>query len=294
MNIFSVLQANYEIFHSRMLAWLLTPNESHGSGDRFLRVFFRLINAEALETEISTEVKISVPETARWRLADVVLKTAREFILVENKVDPAYQDPKQIEDELSGGRELARAEGREFRFVLLAPGPLSDELHQLIESSNQQFLSWDQLLRQLRSVSTEDLRPDIASILEEYFTFCDQQFVAKGGATSPHGGPSGDSAILRLGAEAMCEQLAEITVGTAVTAPELWPVFCSRYPDHLSQLEARWADSSNYSAKAWFATRLQQFAAKRYLLEETGEWIGTPEWSFPRVRVYRRISDEDG
>jgi len=238
-------------------------------------------------------VKISVPKTARWRLADVVLRTPREFILIENKVDPAYQDPKQIEEELSGGAELAKAEGREFRFVLPAPGPLSDELHQTIESSNQQFLSWDQLLKQFRSVSSGDLRPDTASILEQYFAFCEQQFVAKGNATSPHGGPSGDSAILGLGAEAMCEQLAEIVIGEAVTAPELWPVFCSRYPDHLSQLEARWADSSSYSAKAWFATRLQQFAAKRHLLEETGEWIDTPEWSFPRVRVYRRISDED-
>jgi len=29
-----------EIRHSNMLAWLLTPSESHGLGDRFLRRFF--------------------------------------------------------------------------------------------------------------------------------------------------------------------------------------------------------------------------------------------------------------
>jgi Trp operon repressor len=37
-NIFRVLRAaRHEIRHSNMLAWLLTPDESHGLGDRFLR-----------------------------------------------------------------------------------------------------------------------------------------------------------------------------------------------------------------------------------------------------------------
>ena len=37
-NIFRVLRAaHHEIRHSNMLAWLLTPDESHGLGDRFFR-----------------------------------------------------------------------------------------------------------------------------------------------------------------------------------------------------------------------------------------------------------------
>ncbi len=39
-NPFDVLRyAEYEIRHSNVLAWLLTPGESHGLGDKFLRRF---------------------------------------------------------------------------------------------------------------------------------------------------------------------------------------------------------------------------------------------------------------
>src|SRR5207344_497094 len=47
-NIFRVLRAaRHEIRHSNMLAWLLTPDESHGLEDRFLRRWLMQIVHEA-------------------------------------------------------------------------------------------------------------------------------------------------------------------------------------------------------------------------------------------------------
>jgi hypothetical protein len=46
-NTFRVLGIeNMEIKHSQMLAWLLTPSESHGLGDQFLRKYLMSLSSE--------------------------------------------------------------------------------------------------------------------------------------------------------------------------------------------------------------------------------------------------------
>ena len=52
-NIFRVLRiARAEIRHSNVLAWLLTPGESHGLGDTFLRRFLSRILMEHDEAKV--------------------------------------------------------------------------------------------------------------------------------------------------------------------------------------------------------------------------------------------------
>jgi|GEM_PF-4470544 len=61
-NIFRVLGINYELFHSRMLFWLWTPNADHGAGDRFLaKVLARIGLTSSREVSLRPEVKINVP-----------------------------------------------------------------------------------------------------------------------------------------------------------------------------------------------------------------------------------------
>jgi hypothetical protein len=64
-----------------------------------------------------------------------------------------------------------------------------------------------------------------------------------------------------------------------------------RFPDHATALDEFYADSKNYSAKTWFAFKLQQWASKRDLIEDTGQWqtCGGTTWGYPKVRIYRRL-----
>src|SRR5688572_3516526 len=105
MNIFSVLGVRYEVFHSRMLRWLWSPDADHGAGDRFWRPIRELLGVQATDDlVIDDEVRIDATESGRWRLADLLIRTSNLLILVENKVDPGYQDLLQVRDEIVGGK----------------------------------------------------------------------------------------------------------------------------------------------------------------------------------------------
>jgi hypothetical protein len=84
--------------------------------------------------------------------------------------------------------------------------------------------------------------------------------------------------------------VAGFAAGELLTAVDVWTLFTTQFPDHLTALNARWEGAKHYSAKVWFAFKLQRWAARRDLIEETGEWQRCgAEWGFPKVRVYRRI-----
>jgi len=213
------------------------------------------------------------------------------MVLVENKVDPAYQDPQQLQDEIEGGRLVAESENRRFLFVLLAPGPLSPELDKLLEEDGGRFVSWDELLGCFEPVPRDDLEPTAASFLNQYFEFCREQIVPSVRRQARAGGIAPSDQVLEESEETLRAEIQEIAIGTQFTAPDVWPRFREKYPDHVARLESRWADSRHYSSKARFAFKLQQFAAKNDLIEDTGDWTecGSTTWGFPKVRVYRRI-----
>lgn len=287
MNIFEVLNVNYEIFHSRMLAWLLDAGGSHLAGDRFQKAVLNLVGLPQAEAGVWTEVMLRVPHQQRWRLGDIVLRTSSHLVLLENKVDPSYIDPQQIVDEIAGGQTLAESEGRQFLFVFLSPTELTGE-HAGLLGSTGRCLAWATLLSALEGVAVDDLDPFVATILKQYHEFCANRFARPSReARLP---PGGSDDVLVKCALAIRDQLQSLDVGALATAFDLWPEFCARYPDHVDQLESRWAESSQYSARAWYASRLQLLASKSDLLRDTGEWrLVDPSWGFNRVRVYQRI-----
>ncbi|HJT36335.1 MAG TPA: hypothetical protein VJ783_30210 [Pirellulales bacterium] len=100
--------------------------------------------------------------------------------------------------------------------------------------------------------------------------------------------------VLRESESAIRDLVREFKIGTELTAVDLWSSFLQIYPDHAAALEGRWADSSHYSTKTWFAATLLRLARGRDLIEETGAWRTTDgSWGFPKVRVYRRISSTE-
>ena len=283
MNIFQVLRVNYEVFHSRMLHWLWSPEGDHGGGDRFWRPIRDLLGVPAANVQITDEVKIELPQRQGWRLADLLIRTSDLLILVENKVDRSYQDPLQIADEIEGGKALAAAEGRHFLFVLVAPGPLLPEIAALVNSSGGVFLPWSELLARLKAVPTSDLAPFTAEVIRQYVAFA--------GSPSINAPAAAGDEVVRQSEQAIRGILESFAAGLQLTAIDVWARFVAEYPDHVRALDARWAGAKHYSARAWFAFKVQRMAAARVLIEDTGTWqtCNASEWGYSKVRVYRRF-----
>ena len=95
-NLFSVLRiADAEIRHSNVLAWLLTPGESHGLGPTFLRRFLSRLLMENEQAAVSLSpasfelLDFSDVEVRReWQNIDILAhsKTDGWALLIENKI----------------------------------------------------------------------------------------------------------------------------------------------------------------------------------------------------------------
>lgn len=297
MNVFEILGVHYEQFHTRMLGWLLSPGGEHQLGDAILRVLFDELGLDVSGTcQIEGQVKINVPHKQRWRIADLLIRSPGQLILLEAKVDPGYQDVEQVRDEIAAGLQIATDEQRQFVFVLMAPGPLSNELTTALEIQNGRFVQWNTVIERFDAVSREGAPAFTAEIIRQYFEFAllNRYWQPMGRAGTPQtgraGNPLGDSHVLREAEQAISEIIRAIPASQALTAQDVWPEFIQRFPDHAAALDERYKNSSNYSAKAWFAFKLQKYAAAKNLLEDTGEWrASSPEWGFPRLRLYRRM-----
>lgn len=96
-NLFDVLSVrDKELEHSRIIAWLLNPRESHGLGDYFLRAFLSQAASEARKRRIPAPSAVHVDG---WTLSDVEVVRERHRIdilltsetdgfvcLIENKI----------------------------------------------------------------------------------------------------------------------------------------------------------------------------------------------------------------
>jgi hypothetical protein len=289
MNVFDVLRVNFEVFHTRMLGWLASPTGEHGHSEQVLGILFDAAGLErSKEAAIAEEVKIDVPNMNRYRLADLVIRTRDGFLLIENKVDAFYQDVEQLRDEAAGGKEIAQRESRKFALLLIAPGPLSPTTESELDSVGGRFLSWSDLVLLLRGLPAPS-DPHAAEILRQYFEFVEKRCAPVPVHEVRPRPAEGDRTLANADA-ALLALLASLAAGTETNASVLWPKFVSQYPDHARALDDRYAGSRYFNSKSWFGLRLQQLAAKRSQLEDTGIWeASSPVWGFETVRRYRRI-----
>lgn len=113
-----------ELFHSRLIAWLLVPTNRHGLGRRFAtRLMQELWPAEGLlnsglievETEESASALDEIGQVRESR-ADIVIRGQGVTVVVENKLD-AGEQPEQCERLYWGWAEQAA----DARYVFLTP-----------------------------------------------------------------------------------------------------------------------------------------------------------------------------
>ncbi len=89
-----------ELFHSRLIGWLLNPSGRHGLGDRFLCAFLaEAWPGEAIDTDGAVDIALEWPRsgvseatglTVEAR-ADLVITLESLVVVVENKLDAGEQ-----------------------------------------------------------------------------------------------------------------------------------------------------------------------------------------------------------
>ena len=178
--------SSLEKVHSRILAWLLDPKESHGVGDRFLRGFLRETAATAptggeYVGYLADESAFDWPATRvrqEWHRVvegregrlDILLINQKEGFLcgIENKIFSAEHS-----EQLTRYRRALAAAYPDFhrRHVFLSPGgtvPLREEERQYWIPVNYSTVL--QLVEQTITQGNEPLRDDISSFLQQYST----------------------------------------------------------------------------------------------------------------------------
>lgn len=169
-----------EIRHSNMLAWLLTPNESHGLKDQFLRRYLMHVSNETenefLEPVEIDSVQINGVEVLReWQNIDLLIdldtSEGKWLVVVENKINS-----KQHSQQLTRYREVAEQAYKSHRKFYLLLSKHSEEpddsayvstsyelVHKVLASCIKEFAS---------SIGTE---PSV--LLNNYLTLLQQKFM---------------------------------------------------------------------------------------------------------------------
>ena len=127
-NVFEVLGiTRREIRHSNFLGWLLNPSGNHGLRALFLERFMRdvlgLCDVDGLGVFDVESMDIHSVEVRReWRHIDILVKTKRFVVVIENKIDS--QDHS---DQLSRYQSIAEEEFDELPVVCVYLTPDGSE-----------------------------------------------------------------------------------------------------------------------------------------------------------------------
>lgn len=91
-NIFETLgYQRLEVVHSNILAWLLSPEESHGLGDKFLRAFvYEVFNKKDLPNNLP--VKVFREKSEGRDRPDIIIEGHKWWLVIENKIDSGEQE----------------------------------------------------------------------------------------------------------------------------------------------------------------------------------------------------------
>jgi hypothetical protein len=180
-NTFRVLGVeDMEIRHSNMLAWMLTPHESHGLQDHFLRRYLMHVSNET-ENEFLDPVEIDsvqiygVDVMREWQnidlLIDLETSDGRWLVVIENKVNS-----KQHSNQLKRYREIVeQAYPRHKKFYILL-GKHSEE-----PDDEAYVCSSYELIHRALSSCVNEHRGSIGSepgvLLKNYLTLLEQKFM---------------------------------------------------------------------------------------------------------------------
>ena len=180
-NVFDVLRySEYEIRHSNVLAWLLTPGETHGLGDKFLRRFMESLapRPPILKADFGAE-PVNVEEVKReFHYADVAVfldDDQRTLLVIENKVVEMYDDAiAQTRDHVERLRK--ECPGRTLHGVLLTASGHDDGAALVARRQEERpdvsmsYVSWHGIREIITSLYPDDFvaDTDVRSFLPQY------------------------------------------------------------------------------------------------------------------------------
>ena len=180
-NVFKVLRhAEYEIRHSNVLAWLLTPGETHGLGDKFLRRFMESLapRPRILKSAFAME-PVKVKEVKReFHYADVAVfldDDERTLLAIENKVVEMYDDAiGQTRDHVK--RLEKECPGRAIHGVLLTASGHEDGASIVAKRQEEprdvpmSHVSWHRIHEIITSLYPDDFAADtdVRSFVPQY------------------------------------------------------------------------------------------------------------------------------
>jgi hypothetical protein len=182
-NIFDALNiARIEIRHSNYLAWVLTPGESHGQGDMFLKSFLMDILRKARQQGVVPPVSPveldgadlqGVEIRREWRNIDMLITCdePRFVIAVENKIDSAEHS-----NQLQRYEDTVAAEFPDAKRLFVFLTPEGDE------ASDQDWVTYSyadlhQVFTRMRKANAGAIGGDVAVFLDHYLSLIGNRFM---------------------------------------------------------------------------------------------------------------------
>lgn len=181
INLMSILKvARKELQHSNLLAWLFSPNETHGLGDFFIKEFIKLYFKENEYKDLgNTDTKLSVFDFVNLDFSDIEIKREHEnidllilsksngfCIMIENKIFA-----KESKGQLKQYREYIEKEYPDFRHKIYIFLSLFEQEISESESNHYVQLTYDhikKLLSQIIENKSISIRSNTKFILEQY------------------------------------------------------------------------------------------------------------------------------
>ena len=283
-NLFDILKVSRtEIRHSNMLAWMLNPNENHGSGDLFLKgILQRLVeNDSDGKYDIFKILLLDLYTFSvyrEWKNIDILLVSSDEkvVIAIENKVGS-----HEHSDQLNRYREIIEIEYKDYQKMFIFLTPYGEDPSDV---KNWNVFTYYDIIEILESVREKiELQPDVELMIKNYIDIVrrdiveDQQLIdICNKIYSKHKRaldliyehrPDGSTQI----ADIMKNALRDLSKEGKIIIDENWGLaFYTKTMNEilkpLSEPNSSWGNLNLY--KYWFVLQGDRF----YLLFELGGW----------------------
>lgn len=187
-NVFRVLGIEEnEIRHSNVLAWLLSPEESHGLAGRFLRHYLMLVSYQT-ESEFIDPIEIDTAKIRRcevlreWKnidlLLDIDVGSAKWLVIIENKVKSKQslgqleRYRKRVQSYSNGGKY---SQHDKFFILLSRDGEEPDDTNYVVSTYDQVH----QALRKSLEECAGQIGPEPEMVLRNYLQLLERKFMSE-------------------------------------------------------------------------------------------------------------------
>ncbi len=181
-NLFNVLEIwQRERQHSEFISWLLTPGNSHGIGDSFLRAFIKLITIKGRKLLRVNQLRTLIPDAQtirRWKFQDLAVETESNRIDIslidETDRFVCFIENKMFSTEHSNqlSRYLKEVQTRHKNFTLLPVFLTPSGIRPRNPRDAGQYIpmGYREIMTLLQSTLNDspDMDPDITSFIRQY------------------------------------------------------------------------------------------------------------------------------